>query len=382
MGKVTRWGLSGIVDGWRRPLPWPRQLLVIGPVGLGDTVLALPTLRHLQELSPSTEVTWLARAAFEAVVVAAKVQRFQSLESRAHLDLQGFDALLSLGDLGASLLGDMPLLAQVPVRIGSAAARTRPHWCNHLVHATRFGHPRHEALRYLRLLRPFGEAASVAPDGLPPETQLQAPQAHLPAGLPSSGHVVLHPFSMGHGREWPLAHWIDLAHRLLEQGQQVVVTGSEAEGQRLAAAWPVSQRPAGVFDTCGHLDVAQLCTLLGGAQAMAASGTGPLHLAAALGTATLGLFPPRKGVGVDRWAALGRAAVSVQTSRRCSRSANCDNHGCACMAALLPQHVALALRPDPHGFPNADAFAGHVVATPGRPRGKAGLASRVQETSS
>jgi ADP-heptose:LPS heptosyltransferase len=172
-----------------------------------------------------------------------------------------------------------------------------------------------------------------------------APCATLPGDVPQSGYVVLHPFSMGHGREWPLAHWLELARMLTHSGQAVVLTGSTVERERLASAWPPAQRPQGVFDTAGRLDVAQLMRLLCGATAVVASGTGPLHLAAALGTPTLGLFPPNKGVGVDRWAALGRAAASVQAFQRCPRLRTCKNLSCSCMAALKPVVVASALAP-------------------------------------
>ena len=56
---------------------------------------------------------------------------------------------------------------------------------------------------------------------------------------PGRGHVVSgHPFSLGHGREWPLQHWVELARLLNAQDVPVVFTGSGDERDRLAQAWP------------------------------------------------------------------------------------------------------------------------------------------------
>lgn len=363
MAGITRWGLLDALDARRAPLPWPRRLLVVGPGGLGDTLLTWPVLQRLRQAEPALHITWIGRRAYAPIVQMMGVQQHQAGEDLAAggFDFRGFDAALSFADLGADFFGGLDRLAAVPLRIGPAAARQRPRWWNHLVHTTRFGRPRHEALRYLRLLRPFGVIDAGPLAALPGAPPLQAPAVALPADLPARGAVVLHPFSMGHAREWPIGYWIALAQQLAEQRRAVVFTGSAAEGERLAAAWPVAQRPAGVADAFGRLDLAQLAALLGAADAVLACSTGPLHLAAALGTRTLGLFVPRKGLGVERWAAIGPAALSVQVQPRCGR--RCQNGACPCIEALQPQRIAQALPASAPGrLPDAAALSGWHLA--------------------
>jgi ADP-heptose:LPS heptosyltransferase len=140
-----------------------------------------------------------------------------------------------------------------------------------------------------------------------------------------------------------MAHWKALARELASPQTPVVFTGSAAEGRRLESAWPQAERGADVHDSCGRLDMGQLAALLQRAAAVVACSTGPLHLAAALGSATLGLFAPRKGLGLDRWAALGAATTNVQAQRRCPLGRRCTHEDCACMAELVPQRIALAL---------------------------------------
>lgn len=355
MAGITHWGLFGPLDARRAPLPWPRRMLIVGPGGLGDTVLLLPLLRRLQQASPATQLTWLGKRAYAGIVGAMGVAAFQAAEDGpAAFDPARFDAILAIGDLGADFFGGMPRLMQVPLRIGMAAARQRPRWANHLVWTSRFGRPRHEVQRHLRLLRPFG-AGAVAGSA---ELARPGPLAPLPAALPldlPAEPVVLHPYSMGHAREWPETHWRALAEALAASHGPVVFTGSAAEGVRFAAAWPPIDRPPGVHDAFGRLDLVQLAALLGRARAIVACSTGPLHLAAALGTPALGLYVPRKGLGVERWAAPGARALSVQVSRQCRR--RCQNGACPCIAALDPGTVARALPATRAEAPDARVLA-------------------------
>ena len=364
MGSLTRWGMLDSLDAMRPSLPWPERLLIVGPVGLGDALVALPTLRRIQQASPRTQLTWIGRAAYRPIVAMLGVQAFRASDDLAGLALQRFDAIISFADVGPAALGAIDRLAAVPIRVGRASARSRPRWFNHLVHTSRFGWPRHEAQRNLRLLLPFGHGGAASPAELRGARPLEPASATLPGDLPAQGHVVLHPFSMGHGREWPMQHWIDVARALASDDVPVVFTGSPAERERLAQAWPPAQRPAGVADASGRLDLAQLSVLLYGAAAMAACSTGPLHLAAALGTPALGLFAPRKGVALDRWAPLGAAAVGVQAHRHCPHGRRCENGRCPCMVALVPQPVALALRPGPQRRLNIEPLASCVISAP------------------
>ena len=364
MVRARRWGLLEPLDATWRQLSWPERLLIVGPVGLGDTLVVLPALRRIQGASPRTHLTWIGRAAYRPIVEMMGLHAWRASDDLAGLDLRHFDAILSFADVAAGLLGTPACLAAVPIRIGRAAARTRPRWYTEIVHASRFGWPRHEAQRNLRLLLPFGHGAAALPDELRGDRPLEPAPATLPDDLPAQGHVVLHPFSMGHGREWPMQHWIEAARALASENVPVVITGSLAERERLAQAWPPAQRPAGVVDASGRLDIAQLSMLLHRARAVAACSTGPLHLAAALGAPALGLYAPRKGVALDRWAPLGAAAVGVQAHRHCPHGRRCENGACRCMAALAPQPVALALRPGPRHALNLEPLAAYVLAAP------------------
>jgi heptosyltransferase-3 len=315
-------------------------LLILGPQGLGDVIAVLPALRMLQR-SVKIDISWMGHPAHQPLLAMMGVSDFLPLDSDQ--TLSGFDALLAYNDLHPAKTPGRSDLASIPIRIGSASGAELPLWCNHIVFTKRYGWPRHEAQRNLRMLIPFGMAVDSALPSVEKWMNLRAPAVRLPADLPQDGYVVLHPFSAGSAREWPIAHWVDLATRLARQGRAVVLTGSPAESQRLAAQWPATSRPPAVYDAFGRLDLQQLSHVLQRADAVVAASTGPLHVAAALGTPTLGLFVPRKGLTLDRWAPLGAQAVGVQAHRSCPGRRRCDAPSCACMHDLSPQLVAAAL---------------------------------------
>lgn len=341
------WGLR---PRWAEspPLAFPPRLLIAGHDGLGDTIATLPLLASIRHASPSTQVTWIAPATLAPLMQAAAVDEFIAIDAppSATFDPAPYGALIVLRDVGSAAYAGLGNLSSIPIRIGATNGRQRV-WCNHMVHVKTLGRPRHEARRNLRLLLPFGVDAALPLPQVAALAALPLPlprfDGPLPADLPHRGYVVLHPFSAGHAREWPIRHWAALADRLADSGWSVVLTGSAAEGLRLADAWPVARRPPGVVDALGRLDLGQLASLLSRSSMVVASSTGPLHLAASLGVACLGLFVPRKGMDLTRWAPLGARALGLQSAAFCLR--RCTAATCTCIANLRPEQIAARIGP-------------------------------------
>ncbi|QEP42555.1 glycosyltransferase family 9 protein [Ectothiorhodospiraceae bacterium BW-2] len=118
--------------------------------------------------------------------------------------------------------------------------------------------------------------------------------AALPLQLPPA-FVVLHPGNshissrQPNIRAWPEAHWQQLTQQLSAAGIATVITGTAAEaGVASAIAAPDS------LNLAGKTDIAALITLLQQAQLLVCSDSGPVHLAAAVGTKVLGLYGPTR----------------------------------------------------------------------------------------
>lgn len=117
----------------------------------------------------------------------------------------------------------------------------------------------------------------------------------------------------------------------------VVLTGSAADEptiSRISAA--MRGRHALV---AGKTDLMALAALLGRAALVVALDSGPMHIAAALGAPTVGIFALRTDLP-DRWAPLGPRVAVVRPSYPCPawhRKENCPDF--ACYAALSPAVV-------------------------------------------
>jgi ADP-heptose:LPS heptosyltransferase len=86
-----------------------------------------------------------------------------------------------------------------------------------------------------------------------------------------------------------------------------------------------------------------------------------VHVAAAAGTRTLGLFPPTRPVHPERWAPLGPRAEVLVAPRACAAcsagDAPADAGGaCDCMAAIAPDLVRA----------RAEAWAAEAASRPPR----------------
>ena len=231
----------------------------------------------------------------------------------------------------------------IPLRIGTT--NRSYHWltCNRLVRLSRKNSLFHEAQLNLRLLGPLGVRTHWSLQELGLLYDLQpVPLDPGFAGLlqPDRYNLILHPKSQGHGREWPLEHFIRLVRLLPEQRYRIFVSGTAKERDRLRPL--LDELGPLVTDITGMMDLSQFMAFINAADGLIASGTGPIHLAAALGKDALGIFPPIRPVHPGRWAPLGPRARVFVLKERCGNCKN-DPAACSCMTGIEPQWLATAL---------------------------------------
>jgi len=159
------------------------------------------------------------------------------------------------------------------------------------------------------------KAMLALPDGVPLPTEWPVPQLRVSleeiarwrqTHAPGAGTAVaLGPGSVGPAKRW--TYYPEAARRLAEQGLDVWVVGGPSE-KALAEEIVAAGGPR-VRDMTGT-------DLRNGIQAMAAAGlaicndSGLMHIAAALGTPTMGIFGPTSPY---HWAPLNELAATVQT---------------------------------------------------------------------
>lgn len=152
-------------------------------------------------------------------------------------------------------------------------------------------------------------------------------------------YLVVHPGASAPSREWPAAHAAAAVDLFVAGGHRVVVTGSPAERALTAFVAGTSG-----IDLGGRADVAQLASVLAGADAVVTGNTGPAHLAAAVGTPVVSLFsavvPP------IRWAPYGVPVELLgdqEAACRGTRATECPVPGHPCLSSVSPQDVMSAV---------------------------------------
>ncbi len=290
----------------------PRNILVIDFGQLGDVVLSLPALSAIRERFPDARITVAVGAPGAAVVELSgyadatlvvdrtglrdgpkplsilRIMRFVKEVRRAQ-----FDFVIDLHSLSeTNLLGffsgaGQRLYARRPGRSLDFLANfhTRPPVEDRHKHAVD---------RYLDVLVPLGVLdASRVPrlrtrpaDDLAVEQMLRKEKADMGAPLvglfPGAGHPE---------RRWSLARFSELADMFVRNdGVRVVVFIGPEERALVGEIRKTFPRSVLVFD---RLNIPQLASALARLAVFVANDTGPMHIAAAVGTSTVVLLARR-----------------------------------------------------------------------------------------
>ncbi len=144
--------------------------------------------------------------------------------------------------------------------------------------------------------------------------------------LERNGFFVLHPSNaIASSRPWPVGGWRALAIALQERlGGKVVVTGSPAEAK-------IAQQVGGdAIPVAGETSLGAFGALVAQARAFVGITTGSMHVAAAVGAPTVGIFPFQSDFP-ERWAPLGRRTAVVRASYAChagDTKERCTDYAC------------------------------------------------------
>ncbi len=108
------------------------------------------------------------------------------------------------------------------------------------------------------------------------------------AGAAGRGAVGIFPGSNAPSRRWPVDRFADLCRRLVRTKCPVVVFGGPSETAMTAAI--AAAADGGALDLGGQTDLPTLAAGLASCRLLVSNDSGPLHLAAAVGTRTLSLW--------------------------------------------------------------------------------------------
>jgi len=331
-----------------------KHILISRHDNIGDVILTLPMAAQLKQLNPGVKITLLCRQyAADVVRYCEDIDDAVAIESVAS-DLLGF---LKKSDIDTVILAQpnhalaaAAFHAGIRHRIGNARQKIyQMLYCNRRTYFSKGITNNHEAQINFEFLRPYG--VQTIPDcaHIHALYHFKIPQdpAITTQLAPYSFNLILHTKSNGHGREWPAQYYLALAQQLEQQPKlHIWLTGSAKEGQWLQENAAALLALPNVSNLCGQQTLTQLTCFIHQADGLIASGTGPLHLSAAIGQRTLGLFPPTRPMHPGRWRALGpRSSNLCMAKAPCSPGCRRLNEvTCDCMRAITPAAVMEVLQ--------------------------------------
>jgi ADP-heptose:LPS heptosyltransferase len=324
------------------------HILISRQDNIGDVILTLPMAARLKQINPDVRITMLCRAyAAQVVRLCTDIDDVVQIED-IETDLVGY---LRNSDIDTVILAqpDRALAcaafrAGIRHRIGNARQKLyQLIYCNRRVRFSKGLLNVHESQINFEFLRPYNDFHITERSKIHDLYHFNIPEdAASQQQLQAHGfNLILHTKSNGHGREWPIEYYLALAQSLMAQTDvQIWLTGSPKEGEWLAQHASELISLPNVENICGTQTLTQLTCFINQADGLIASGTGPLHLSAAIGQRTLGLFPPTRPMHPGRWGALGKRAENLcWPETLCQDCTRRDAITCDCMRAITPDAV-------------------------------------------
>lgn len=323
-----------------------RALVYCAGGGIGDSLMASITARALKQRFDCVDVLTLPAH-------APAMERIAGLD-RVLLDdrenERGLAQTLAQNAYDAAVVtwatphtARVAQLAKIPVRVGQANRLYSWRFTQRVVVRSEQGdvttHWSQILLDYARALGCDDPEPAVhfVPTG---EDEAAADRICSEFGLTPGGFAIVHPANAVASERgiWPLEGWAALAREIGSRFRMpVVVSGSEDDRD---IAEGVAARGGGV-SLAGKTTIGSFGALSKRAAFFAGVTTGAMHVAAACGCPTAGIYPFQTDTP-DRWAPLGRRTAIVRATYPCrpgERKETCPDY--ACIANLdVPRIVA------------------------------------------
>ena len=317
-----------------------KKVLLVRPDNIGDVVLTLPMAGVIKRYLPNTKVAFLGRSYTESVIQKSGfIDEFYNWDDLSERPVEGIRSCAA--DVVIHVYPDKKIVAAahragIPVRVGSARRWFNCVHSNRLVWLKRKGSHLHEAQLNIRLLSALGIKCMPSRNELPKYYgwQTEDNKAFEDILAKNKSKIILHPKSQGHGCEWPIQSYYQLARLLSGKHFQVLVSGTKEEGIAIGKACPELLALPHVTDITGYCNLAEFISIIEQVDCLVASGTGPVHLAAAAGVATVGLYPPVRPINPERWGPIGKKAHVL-----CKEVSGNDKKYANHMAAIKPEEV-------------------------------------------
>ena len=314
---------------------------------LGDLVLAVPFVESMKKRYPECRVDVLAslyaspilenNKLIDRIVRVQNDQLFKDPLYKKDLfqKIKGGNYKVVVALYPERHVSQLFYKASIPYRIGTARRFHSVFFNYHIFHS-RKENEKHECEYNLDFLEFFREGdVSTAPQVYPTEKEYRNARRILTEVGIERDFIVLHPGSGGSAERWPLEKFLNLYKILVDSGLTVIISGSDQE--RTTINEMAERLDVQVKQIAGETDLRTLAAVLSLSNIVVANSTGPLHLAVAVSTKVVGLYPGKQIMSPIRWGPMGNNHRVLQpTNGVC----HCPPKQCQCMNSIDEREVA------------------------------------------
>ena len=322
----------------------PGRILISRTDNIGDVVLTFPMIGLLKRKLPEAQIYFLGKTYTKPLVDLNKnirgflnydeIKELPEQEAASLLKSYGFDAVIHV--YPRKDIARLCKKAGIKYRIGTS--HRFYHWftCNKLIHFSRKNSDLHESQLNIKLLKPLKIKVPPLKD-IPAYYDLKTPRlddnrkiveyydekVDIDSFIDENRiNLIIHPKSKGSAVEWGLDNFAALLDLLPEDKYKIFLTGTKAEGELLKDFAKLYSDK--LTDVTGIFDLEQFIYFISKTNGLVAASTGPLHIAAALGKFTVGIFSPQRPIFPKRWAPVGvNAKYVVNEDCKPTKDDNC-----------------------------------------------------------
>ncbi|OPX29277.1 MAG: lipopolysaccharide heptosyltransferase II [Candidatus Omnitrophica bacterium 4484_171] len=330
----------------------PVRILIVRTDRMGDVVLSTPVIRNIREAYPDSHIAFMCRPYtreilegnpyLDEVIVYDKYGKHRSFLSSLCFSFllrkKRFDLALILHPTNRAHM--ITFFAGIRVRAGwnrkMGFLLTRK-----LPHTKQLGQ-KHEMEYTLDLLKLIDVPVKYKDMFFPlkDESISYVKSVFSEYGVSDSDKiVVIHPSASCASKRWPQDYFIKLIKFIKDNFKSKIIIISAKDQAQYADK--IINESAGLIDMRGKLILSRLGALLREADIFISNDSGPVHIAAALGTPVISIFGRNdRGLSPKRWRPLGDKAFFMHKDVGCNP---CLAHNCTkgflCLKAVKPDEV-------------------------------------------
>ncbi|GHO67010.1 ADP-heptose--LPS heptosyltransferase [Ktedonobacter sp. SOSP1-52] len=349
----------------------PKRILVIRVDLIGDLVMSMTVVRQLKRTYPEAEIDLLAIPSSASIVrgdpditqlltydpniwrrpkALLQTRNWREAQAlRQQMRERDYDLAVSVSGPWASILS---VLSRAPRRVGFGAegypgfmTESVPgrHWAE--------GERKHEVDYCMELLHACGatldQESRVPTLHVTPKSEQEVADLLQVEGIDPQKPLVACQVSShnGYAKRWPIPYWARLIERLVnEDGMNVVLTGAPKDQPLIEAV--LKRTRAHMYNFAGKTNLPQLAALLKRADIVISGDSGPMHIAAAVGSELIAIHgptDPQMSGPVSPHATVLRSDIWCSPCYFAKGPANCRFHTTQCMKDISPEQVHSAV---------------------------------------